>query len=302
MSGEETGGEDATRVSDDLTRRYRLLLLAYPLEYRERRGDELLGTVLDDAPPGQRWPSGRQAGSIAVQGLRARLDAARCRTPGAVWSEGLQMGALLLLGFASAELVSTLVEDRVSVLEVVAAALAPFTTVAAVWGRRIAALALATAWLALVLPGHLLSWPLATAVVALGASAVRFRSPRQVRSAWWLLVAPVLLAIEFGPSLLVGGTDYVDPVTWLASLAAVAGLVLACVIGLALDPRIPIAVACLAVALLLRNTVGFLPFGGSPDSGVWFVFHPLTASYVLLAVVAVLFLAGYVRSHQLARP
>src|SRR5439155_608244 len=83
---------------------------------------------------------------------------------------------------------------------------------------------------------------------ARGGSAVRFRSPRPVRSAGWLLVAPVLLAIDFGPSLLLDGTDYVDPVAWLVTMAAVAGIALACLIGLALDPRIPIAIACLVVA------------------------------------------------------
>src|SRR5207253_3239219 len=124
--------------------------------------------------PAQRWPNEREAASIAVQGLRARLDAARCRTPGAVWSEGLHMGALLLLGFALARAVSTLGWDGVSLQAVVTTLLALCATVAAMRGRRIVALVLTTAWLAALLPGHLLSWPLAVAVVALGVSAVRF--------------------------------------------------------------------------------------------------------------------------------
>ncbi|MGI5240115.1 hypothetical protein [Dactylosporangium sp. CA-139066] len=288
-------------MSDVLTRRYRLLLLAYPPEYRRRRGDELLGTVLEDASAGQRWPSGREAASIVAQGMRARLGAAGRRTPGAVWSEGLQMGALLLLGFAFAGLVPDLVWGRAwSVQGGIAAVLALAAIAATVWARWIVALALTAAWLTVLLPGQWLPWPLGTAVIVLAVLAVRFRSGRVTRSAWWLLVAPAAVAIQHGPGLLSDGTAG-DLVAALLAMAIVGGFVLACLIGVALDPRLPIAGAWLLVAVALQNTVGFRAFLDTPDADTHFVVHPIPASYVMLAMVAALFLAGHVRSRQLAR-
>jgi hypothetical protein len=295
MSGHERSGGAAERGSsvgprtgEVLARRYRLLLLAYPFEYRERRGDELLGTLIDDASPEQRWPSGREAASIVVQGLRARLGAARCHTPGAVWSEGLQIGALLLLGYTFAGLVSDLIRGEVwSVQTSIAVLLALSGIAATMRSRWIVALVLAAVWLTVLLQHQWLSWPLGTTVVALAALAVRFRSARQPRSAAWLLVAPAAVAIQYVPDFF--------------AVAVVAGFVLTCLVGVALDPRIPIAAACLLVAIALQNTVGFRPFDDTHGSGMQFVVHPIPASYVLLAMVAVLFLAGHVRSRQLAR-
>ncbi|GAA2334625.1 hypothetical protein [Dactylosporangium salmoneum] len=279
-------------MSDPLTRRYRLLLLAYPSEYRERRGDELLGTVLDDASPEQRWPSGREAASIVAQGLRARLGAARCRTPGAVWSEGLQMGALLLLGLAVAGPVGDLFRGAGwSVRTGIAVLLALAGIVATLRARWIVALALTAACLTVFTLDRWLPWSLGTAVVALAVLAVRFRSARRARSAEWLLVAPVTVAVQHMPDL----------VALPVGVAVIAGFVFVCLVGVALDPRIPIAGAWLLVAIALDNTAGFRLYDDTPGSDTRFVVHPAPVSYVLLSMVAVLFLAGYVRSRQLTR-
>jgi hypothetical protein len=61
-----------TRPDDQLASRYRMLLRAYPRSYRAGRGDEILGTLLDAAHPGQRWPNRRDAASMIIGGLRAR--------------------------------------------------------------------------------------------------------------------------------------------------------------------------------------------------------------------------------------
>lgn len=55
-----------------LERRCRWLLLTYPAWYRRRRGDEMLGTLLEASPPGGRWPSFRDARALITGGLRAR--------------------------------------------------------------------------------------------------------------------------------------------------------------------------------------------------------------------------------------
>jgi hypothetical protein len=55
-----------------LERRCRWLLLAYPAWYRRRRGEEMLGTLLEASPPGRRWPSFRDARSLIIRGSRVR--------------------------------------------------------------------------------------------------------------------------------------------------------------------------------------------------------------------------------------
>jgi DNA-binding PadR family transcriptional regulator len=55
-----------------LERRCRWLLRAYPAWYRRRRGEEMLGTLLEASPPGRRWPSFRDARALVIGGLRAR--------------------------------------------------------------------------------------------------------------------------------------------------------------------------------------------------------------------------------------
>ncbi|MEU9510974.1 hypothetical protein AB0D32_32385 [Micromonospora sp. NPDC048170] len=59
-----------------LERRYHRLLRAYPAEYRRARGAEIVGTYLDLAGPGRRWPSPADAADLLRGGLRQRLRAA----------------------------------------------------------------------------------------------------------------------------------------------------------------------------------------------------------------------------------
>src|SRR5688572_18858499 len=55
-----------------LERRWRRLLLAYPPGYRAERGDEILSTLLDEARPGQRYPTFRDAIDLLVHAIRRR--------------------------------------------------------------------------------------------------------------------------------------------------------------------------------------------------------------------------------------
>ena len=56
-----------------LERQYRLLLRAYPRRYRARRGEEIIGTLLDAAAPGQRRPSRADVADLLGGGVRERL-------------------------------------------------------------------------------------------------------------------------------------------------------------------------------------------------------------------------------------
>src|SRR5688572_22263782 len=80
-----------------LERRYRRLLAAYPAGYRADRGPEILGTLLDGAPPGRAWPRPAEAVDIVQAGLleRARIAA----VPGL--AGGLTTAAPLALALAA---------------------------------------------------------------------------------------------------------------------------------------------------------------------------------------------------------
>lgn len=79
-----------------LRRRYERLMVVYPRSYRAAHGAELVGTLLEGAAPGQRFPVVREIRGLVVAGLGAR---ARQATAGAPpwWMDGLHLGVFLLV-------------------------------------------------------------------------------------------------------------------------------------------------------------------------------------------------------------
>ncbi|MBM7490075.1 MFS family permease [Micromonospora luteifusca] len=82
---------------NDLERRYLRLLHAYPADYRRARGAEIVGTYLDLADPGRRWPSPADAADLLRGGLRQRLRAAGVTD----LIPGVRLAALLAMVTAS---------------------------------------------------------------------------------------------------------------------------------------------------------------------------------------------------------
>jgi hypothetical protein len=74
-----------------LIRRCRLLLTAYPAEYRRERGEEILSTLLEAMPPGRGWPPARDVRALIIGGVRARAVANRRLSTAA----GIRLGVLL---------------------------------------------------------------------------------------------------------------------------------------------------------------------------------------------------------------
>ena len=77
-----------------LERRARALLRAYPADYRDGRAEEIIGTLLEAAPPGRSFPAAREAWSLIAGGRHARAD--RNRRPGV----GDSLRLALLLGIS----------------------------------------------------------------------------------------------------------------------------------------------------------------------------------------------------------
>jgi hypothetical protein len=80
-----------------LERRCRSLLRAYPRWYRQRRGDEMLATLLEASQLGQRWPSARDTRALIVGGLRVRATQDQRLTTAANLRLAVQLGAALTL-------------------------------------------------------------------------------------------------------------------------------------------------------------------------------------------------------------
>ncbi|MFF3091555.1 hypothetical protein ACFVRB_41915 [Streptomyces nojiriensis] len=77
----------------------RILLAAYPKDYRDRQGEEVLG-CLSDAYPGRSWPPPREAFALLRAGVAARARAACEDTSRPWWLEGFHLTALVLAALA----------------------------------------------------------------------------------------------------------------------------------------------------------------------------------------------------------
>src|ERR1700739_3484547 len=93
------------RVTDrmnTLERRSRVLLTAYPAEYRRERGEEILGTLLEATPQGRAWPVARDVLALMIGGLRARAAANRRLTAAADIRLGVPLGVAIMMSTSAA--------------------------------------------------------------------------------------------------------------------------------------------------------------------------------------------------------
>ncbi|GIH13727.1 hypothetical protein [Rugosimonospora africana] len=91
------GGTTGGRGMDDvLERRYRRLLAWYPAQHRARYEDEMVGTMLAGAGPGQRWPGAGETVDVLLAAVRARLGRATSRLRDPRWYDAAATVAVLL--------------------------------------------------------------------------------------------------------------------------------------------------------------------------------------------------------------
>jgi len=87
--------------SDVLEKRYRMLLRAYPADYRRERADELIDTLIGDETTTRRWPSAREAASLVRGGLRVYGGGAAPRPTAVLFWQGIHLGALAVLALGA---------------------------------------------------------------------------------------------------------------------------------------------------------------------------------------------------------
>jgi hypothetical protein len=84
-------------MSGRLRRRYERLLVTYPPAYRKAHGEEIISTLLEAAQPDQHLPAPRETASLLLGGLRTRARQAATQSPRRLWTDGLQLGVLLIV-------------------------------------------------------------------------------------------------------------------------------------------------------------------------------------------------------------
>jgi hypothetical protein len=82
-----------------LERRARMLLRAYPADYRRDRAEELIGTLLEATPAGRSFPSARDARALIAGGVRARGARNRRLSATANLRLALLLGLSIFLAF-----------------------------------------------------------------------------------------------------------------------------------------------------------------------------------------------------------
>jgi hypothetical protein len=271
-----------------LERRYRRLLQAYPPGYRRERGEEMLGTLLDNTPPDRRWPALREARALLLGGLRVlsglnqRLTmAANLRLAAVV---GLE---LMLLRLAAADLTFHIVFGRHTHIAlpgtgyaVAYDALILAVVAATFFAPRLlaGALAVATAGLWFWGDGNHGQGVLAAVVLVLVAilSRGKERPPRL-----WLWLVGSLLAVDLLPALGAWGSLYPPGVLLTTLLWVILGGV---ALWMAVDPR-PVITVAVYLACLFAGLPATIVFGVQPPFP-WQMFI-YAGSAALLAAAAV---------------
>lgn len=235
-----------------LERRYRRLLRLFPRGYREHRGEEILGTLLDAVPPGRRRPPVRDVADL----LRAAAVAWFRALTGPAGRASLRDG--VTLGAAGAAVLSGAVNPLTAV--VAAGGLAGNRGLAAVAASAVGLLpGLWGGTGGAGVPAAAMYTACSLVVVAVGLGLRRRCAPTGPSAWWWMLAAVgafVLREVGFGDDLLL-----------------VAVLLGSAVAGLVRRPAYAVAAAVVSVGLAAwawgtvwdRATYGYTTTVGNRD-------------------------------------
>lgn len=271
-----------------LERRCRLLLRAYPAAYRQERGEEIIGTLLEATPPGRSWPLARDVRALASSGLRARAAMNRRLTTAANFRIAALVGVACYLAFSAVAYLTVAVRlltgpnvaHQTAGWAALAVAVLVGLAVALSWvsSRRAVLVAAAIAAALLVsLTGawrHVtFGWPVTLLACLTALALLAGRAERPGRRWLWpvALVAALPLVASLFPAA--GTLGY-------GVLLAVVGVL--SVLWVVIDARPAIATAAFLLALWLPSGIDNLAKGAGIAAGV-----PLLAIVSAVTAVAV---------------
>ncbi|GAA1376899.1 hypothetical protein [Catellatospora chokoriensis] len=304
-------------------RRYERLLRLYPKAYRDHRGAEMLGTLLDAAEAGQGRPPRREIAALMLGGLRARVGAATGLPVGQAWLSAVRVAALLLLAYGAAlsatragrVVFSDLLGDGLRLGSELGFVVATVAVVSALflaargrygWATVIAAVGFACEQWAQI--GSILRWFITSAgeEPPLWAQLSWFLlESRMADYEFWplplafLLMLPLLRrrpAVPGAPlwwllavplSVLLLPTAFNATLRWQPY--ALTAVCLGALVWSFLDARVGLAVAVLPLPLFLQGlSVRYLPSHQGDDYSVSAIIAPAVVAAVLIAAGAVL--------------
>jgi hypothetical protein len=263
-------------VSDSpskLERRARALLRAYPAEYRHGRAEEIVGTLLEAAPPGRSFPTVREAWSLIAGGRQAR--AARNRRPGVK----ANMRLALLLGISiclsaymsgaygpplAGKMLGSHPGDGMPWLAGMTLVLGLALALAPWLGSRAATTALAVPAGAFAIYHPAFRSQLALLLIAMAALAALSGGPVRLPRSWLWLPCVMPLALAAGDPLL--STGYPIGPGLVASLEMSVWLLLAVVAAcwLVTDARPAFGLCVVRLLIVLFGGLSELAYPGSP--------------------------------------
>jgi hypothetical protein len=250
-----------------LERRCRLLLRAYPAAYREVRGEEIIGTLLEATPAGRSWPLLRDVRCLIAGGLRARAEQPKQFTTAANLRVAVLAGVAAYLAFSASTYLSTYF--RWGVIPVpgqlspfgshFAAFVLPLFPMTLTWLSRRRLVVLGSALPAAAATCYAGPWQgstIGSTVVDLACLGVLVALAGHVERPGWRWFWPLgLLAIVPLPLALTGR---LFPLYLLALVLALSVLSIAWMV---IDARPAIAMAVFLLAIQLPVTIGFLAIG-----------------------------------------
>lgn len=279
-----------------LERRSRWLLRAYPAWYRKERGEEILGTLLEDSPPGRRWPSLRDARTLIMGGLRVRAELNQPQATMARIRLGMMLGAALALIRLNAGVLTGLVafwthaypepvppragyQAAYAILALVAVAAAWFAPRIIGAGMAVAAAALWAWW-----GGHGNGWVIPAVIMLIMLAILALGSQRLPRS--WLWLVGLWLAVNVLQGLSNVGRQ--QPLFALYTpLQYISWIILgAVVLWIVVDTRPGIALATYAASFYtLPQLLGYAGYQERPLAASWLYFSA-TSTLILAATAA----------------
>jgi hypothetical protein len=278
-------------VSDELARRYELLLRAYPGRHRRQWGDELLGTLMMRADSSRRWPPASEAIALLTSGVRVRLNSDKDRAPRAAWATGLRVAVVLLFASQLGDLIIRNVlggpAGRSGLFVLAFGALAFFAVLRNLgWVALLAALG----WQATYVWSYdSVSWPVATAIILLVVVVLIQRTHGGALPGFWWLAVPAVIAIFWGPQLLSSESVYLFHYQQVMMLTVVA----LCAVATLLDSRAAFAAVGLLLAEVLNETVDITWAGDNPASEIFYTVSVSWWSAVMGTTAAALLVGGH---------
>lgn len=270
-----------------LERRCRLLLRAYPAAYRQERGEEIIGTLLEATPSGRSRPLARDVRALAVGGLRARAALNRRLTTAANLRIAVLVGVAGYLAFSAVAYLRVAVRIltgpnvasqagwpalAVAVLVGLAVALAWVTSRRAVLVAVVLAAAVAVSLTGSWRPSKF-GWPVTELACLAAVALLAGRAERPGRR--WLWPVGLVAALPLVASFLPGAGSLV-----FGRLLVGAGI--AGVLWVVIDGRPAIATATFLLAFWLPSGINSLASGAGIAAGV-----PLLAIVSVVTAVAV---------------